>query len=77
MSSLAPALGQIAVLVIALAVAVPVVGRYLAHVYTSPRHLRVERASYWLLPRLLEKRLELAPMAKVQPYIWFVGMLLF
>ena len=34
-------------------------------------------ASYWLLPRLLEKRLELAPMARVQPYIWFVGMLLF
>lgn len=34
-------------------------------------------ASYWLLPRLLGKRLELAPMAKVQPYIWFAGMLLF
>jgi cytochrome c oxidase subunit I len=34
-------------------------------------------ASYWLLPRLLGKRLELAPMAKVQPYVWFVGMLAF
>ena len=34
-------------------------------------------ASYWLLPRLLGKRLELAPMARVQPYIWFAGMLLF
>ena len=49
MSSLAPALGQIAVLVVALAVAVPVLGRYLAHVYTSRRHLAVERASYRLL----------------------------
>ena len=46
MSSLAPALGQIAVLVAALAVAVPVLGRFLAHVYTSPKHLAVERASY-------------------------------
>jgi cytochrome c oxidase subunit 1 len=34
-------------------------------------------ATYWLLPKLLEKRLELAPMARVQPYLWFVGMLLF
>jgi cytochrome c oxidase subunit 1 len=34
-------------------------------------------ASYWLLPRLLRKRLELAPMARVQPYIWFAGMMLF
>jgi cytochrome c oxidase subunit 1 len=34
-------------------------------------------AAYWLLPRLLGKRLELAPMAAVQPYIWFAGMLLF
>lgn len=49
MSSLAPALGQIAVLVAALAVAVPFLGRYLAHVYTSRRHLAVERASYRLL----------------------------
>lgn len=49
MSSLAPALGQIAVLVVALAVAVPFLGRYLAHVYTSPRHLAAERASYRVL----------------------------
>jgi K+-transporting ATPase ATPase A chain len=48
-SSLAPALGQIAVLVAGLAVAVPVLGRYLAHVYTSPKHLAVERASYRVL----------------------------
>jgi len=34
-------------------------------------------ASYWLLPRLLGKRLELGPMAAVQPYLWFAGMLLF
>ena len=33
----------------ALAVAVPLLGRYLAHVYTAPRHLAVERASYRLL----------------------------
>lgn len=49
MSSLAPALGQIAVLVIALVIAVPFLGRYLAHTYTSQRHLAVERASYRLL----------------------------
>jgi K+-transporting ATPase ATPase A chain len=48
-SSLAPALGQIAVLVIALAIAVPFLGRYLAHVYTSKKHLAVERASYRFL----------------------------
>ena len=46
MSDLAPALGQIAVLLVALAVAVPVLGRYLARVYTAERHLAVERASY-------------------------------
>ena len=46
MSELPWALGQIAVLVAALAVSVPFLGRYLAHVYTSPRHLRVERATY-------------------------------
>ncbi|HEY7501456.1 MAG TPA: cbb3-type cytochrome c oxidase subunit I [Vicinamibacterales bacterium] len=34
-------------------------------------------ASYWLVPRLLGKRLELKPMAAVQPYLWFGGMLLF
>ncbi len=46
MSELAPALGQIAILVVALAVAVPFLGRYLAHVYTSPKHLAVERVTY-------------------------------
>lgn len=49
MSELAPALGQLAVLVAVLAVSVPFLGRYLAHVYTSPKHLRVERATYRLL----------------------------
>jgi cytochrome c oxidase subunit 1 len=34
-------------------------------------------ASYWLVPNLLGRRLELAPMARVQPYIWFLAMLLF
>jgi cytochrome c oxidase subunit 1 len=34
-------------------------------------------ATYWVLPALTGKRLELAPMAKVQPYIWFAGMVLF
>lgn len=49
MSALLPALGQIALLALALAVAVPFVGRHLAHVYTSPRHLRGERWAYRLL----------------------------
>lgn len=49
MSELAPALGQLAVLVAALALTVPFLGRHLAHVYTSPRHLRVERAAYRVL----------------------------
>lgn len=49
MSELAPALGQLAVLVAVLAVSVPFLGRYLAHVYTTPEHLRVERATYRLL----------------------------
>jgi K+-transporting ATPase ATPase A chain len=48
-SSLAPAIGQVLLLVVALAVAVPLLGRYLAHTLTSERHLRVERASYRLL----------------------------
>lgn len=34
-------------------------------------------ATYWVLPALTGRRLELAPMARVQPYIWFAGMLLF
>lgn len=46
MSELAPALGQIAVLVLLLAVSVPLLGRFLAHIYTSERHLAVERVTY-------------------------------
>ena len=32
---------------------------------------------YVVVPRLLGRRLELAPMARVQPWIWFLGMLPF
>ncbi|HEX9728521.1 MAG TPA: cbb3-type cytochrome c oxidase subunit I [Gemmatimonadales bacterium] len=34
-------------------------------------------ASYWLVPRLLGRDLELTAMARVQPYLWFLGMLFF
>jgi cytochrome c oxidase subunit 1 len=48
-------------------------------------HLTVASASaltfmgttYWLLPRLLGRELELGLLAKVQPYLWFIGMALF
>ena len=43
MSAVGPALGQIAALVLALVIAVPLLGRYLAHIYTSEKHLAVER----------------------------------
>jgi cytochrome c oxidase subunit 1 len=33
--------------------------------------------AYWLLPRLTGRELELALLAKVQPYLWFIGMVLF
>jgi cytochrome c oxidase subunit 1 len=33
--------------------------------------------AYWLLPRLSGRELELALLARVQPYLWFVGMMLF
>ncbi len=33
--------------------------------------------SYWLLPRLLGRRLRWPQLALLQPYLWFVGMLLF
>ncbi|MBJ7356605.1 potassium-transporting ATPase subunit KdpA [Nocardioides sp.] len=46
MSELAPALGQILVLVVLLAVSVPRLARHLARVYTSPKHLAVERVAY-------------------------------
>jgi cytochrome c oxidase subunit 1 len=34
-------------------------------------------AAYWLLPRLSGRELELALLARVQPYFWFIGMMLF
>ena len=46
MSATAAAVLQILVLVAALAVSVPLLGRYLARVYTAERHLRVERVIY-------------------------------
>ena len=33
--------------------------------------------TYWLLPRLTGKPLALRSFAEVQPYLWFVGMMLF
>ena len=33
--------------------------------------------AYWLLPRLTGRELELRLLARVQPYLWFIGMLLF
>jgi cytochrome c oxidase subunit 1 len=34
-------------------------------------------ASYWLVPKIARRELELGVLAKVQPYLWFAGMLLF
>jgi cytochrome c oxidase subunit 1 len=34
-------------------------------------------ACYVVVPQLLRRRLELTPLARVQPWLWFVGMLLF
>jgi cytochrome c oxidase subunit 1 len=34
-------------------------------------------AAYWMVPKLAGRELELKLLAKVQPYLWFVGMLLF
>ncbi len=34
-------------------------------------------AAYWLVPRLTGRTLELRPMARVQPWLWFIGMLCF
>jgi len=34
-------------------------------------------ACYVIVPRLLGRQLELVPMARVQPWLWFTGMLLF
>jgi len=33
--------------------------------------------TYWLLPRLLGRELRFPALARVQPYLWFAGMLLF
>jgi cytochrome c oxidase subunit 1 len=33
--------------------------------------------AYWLVPKLIGRELELRPLAKIQPYLWFVGMVLF
>ena len=33
--------------------------------------------AYWLVPKLVGRDLELGLLAKVQPYIWFIGMFLF
>ncbi len=33
--------------------------------------------AYWLVPKLVGRELELTLLARVQPYLWFVGMLLF
>jgi potassium-transporting ATPase potassium-binding subunit len=48
-SALAPALGQIAALLLLLVVTVPLMARFLAHTYTSERHLGVERVAYRVL----------------------------
>ncbi len=34
-------------------------------------------ATYWLLPRLLGRELKLVGLARVQPYLWFLGMAFF
>ena len=34
-------------------------------------------ASYWLLPRLTGRPLRFPSLARVQPYLWFVGMMTF
>jgi hypothetical protein len=46
MSEVLPALGQIGALVLLLALTVPLLGRYLAHIYTSDKHLAAERVAY-------------------------------
>jgi cytochrome c oxidase subunit 1 len=34
-------------------------------------------AAYYFVPRISGRRLELVPLARLQPYLWFLGMLLF
>jgi K+-transporting ATPase ATPase A chain len=48
-SGVLPALGQIGCLVVLLVLLVPPLGRFLAHVYTSQKHLAVERVAYRVL----------------------------
>ena len=49
MSEPLPALGQIGALALLLALTVPLLARYLAHIYTSDRHLAPERVAYRVL----------------------------
>ena len=49
MSDTTAALLQIGALLVLLVVCVPFLARYLAHIYTSPKHLAVERAAYRVL----------------------------
>ncbi len=49
MSAVGPAIGQVALLALLLVATVPFLGRYLAHLYTSERHLAVERGAYRVL----------------------------
>ncbi len=34
-------------------------------------------AAYWLMPKLTGRELELTLLARIQPYLWFMGMLMF
>ena len=34
-------------------------------------------ACYWLVPKVVGRELELRPLARVQPYLWFLGMAFF
>ena len=34
-------------------------------------------ATYWLLPRLLGREIRFGPLARIQPYLWFLGMAIF
>ncbi|GGF46395.1 potassium-transporting ATPase potassium-binding subunit [Marmoricola endophyticus] len=49
MSAVLAAVLQVLLLVLLLALVVPLLGRYLAHLFTAPTHLRFERATYRLL----------------------------
>jgi potassium-transporting ATPase potassium-binding subunit len=48
-SEVLPALGQILALVVLLVLTVPPLARFLAHIYSSDRHLAVERVTYRVL----------------------------